>query len=70
VAVLAIVQGAGIMSPDLDWRFALLSVVFLTDAIVFARLCREELRDWQAQRSARRGGTFSLAEVMPSRTRG
>jgi hypothetical protein len=58
------------MSLDLHWRLAMLSAVFLTDAIVFARLCREELRDWQTQRSARRGGAFGPAEVMPSRSHG
>ncbi len=58
------------MSLDLHWRLAMLSVVFLIDAIVFARLCREELRDWQTRRSARQGGAFGPAEVMPSRSRG
>jgi hypothetical protein len=67
VAVLAIGQGAGMMS--LDWRFAMLSVVFLTDMIVFARLCREELRDWQARRLVGDDGAFSLAEIAPVRTR-
>jgi hypothetical protein len=68
VAVLAIGQGAGMMS--LDWRFAMLSVVFLTDVIVFAQLCREELRDRRARRRVRRGDAFSLAGVVPSRSRG
>jgi membrane-anchored protein YejM (alkaline phosphatase superfamily) len=67
VAVLAIGQGAEMMS--LDWRFALLSVVFLTDAMVFAQLCREELRDRQARRHVRRDGAFGLAEAVPSRNR-
>jgi hypothetical protein len=35
------------------WRVALLSVVFLTDLVVFIGLCREELRDWRHRRSAR-----------------
>jgi hypothetical protein len=68
VAVLAIGQGAGMMS--LDWRFAMLSVVFLTDVIAFAQLCREELRDRQARRPVADDGAFSLAEIAPSRTRG
>jgi hypothetical protein len=69
VAQPAIGQGAETMSLNLDWRLASLSVVFLTDAIVFARLCREELRDWQAQRGASPGGAFGLPGVMPSQTR-
>ena len=68
VAVLAIGQGAEMML--LDWRFALLSVVFLTDVIVFAQLCREELRDRQARRRVRPDDAFSLAGVVPSQTRG
>jgi hypothetical protein len=50
------------MSSDLEWRVALLSVVFLTDLVVFMRLCREELRDWRAHRGGR-GHTFVLARV-------
>jgi hypothetical protein len=45
-------QGAGIVSEDMVWRVALLSVVFLTDLIVFIGLCREELRDWRRRRNA------------------
>jgi hypothetical protein len=52
------------MSSELEWRVALLSVVFLTDVVVFMRLCREEFRDWRAQRSARpRSSAFALARV-------
>ncbi|HUJ99723.1 MAG TPA: hypothetical protein VLV85_15840 [Stellaceae bacterium] len=39
------------MSEDMVWRVALLSVVFLTDLIVFIGLCREELRDWRRRRN-------------------
>jgi hypothetical protein len=46
-------QGAGIVSEDMVWRVALLSVVFLTDIIVFIGLCREEIGDWRGRRSAR-----------------
>ena len=46
-------QGAGIVSEDMVWRVALLSVVFLTDIIVFIGLCREEIRDWRGRRSVR-----------------
>jgi hypothetical protein len=67
VAVLAIGRGAEMMS--LDWRFAMLSIVFLTDVIVFAQLCREELRDRQARR-VRREDTFSLPGIVPSRSNG
>jgi len=67
VAAVAIGQGAEMIS--LDWRFALLSIVFLTDVIVFAQLCREELRDRQARRRVRRGDAFGLAGVVPSQTR-
>jgi hypothetical protein len=45
-------QGAGIVSEDMVWRVVLLSVVFLTDLVVFIGLCREELRDWRGRRSA------------------
>ncbi|HUC68170.1 MAG TPA: hypothetical protein VMA53_22335 [Stellaceae bacterium] len=55
---------------SLDWRFAMLSVVFLTDAIVFAQLCREELRDRRARRRIGRDDAFSLAGIAPSRSRG
>ena len=41
------------MSEAMVWRVALLSVVFLTDLVVFIGLCREELRDWRHRRSAR-----------------
>ncbi len=41
------------MSEDMVWRVALLSVVFLTDIIVFIGLCREEIRDWRGRRSVR-----------------
>jgi hypothetical protein len=41
------------VSEDMVWRVALLSVVFLTDIIVFIGLCREEIRDWRGRRSAR-----------------
>lgn len=68
VAVLAIGRGAEMMS--LDWRFAMLSVVFLTDVIVFAQLCREELRHRRARRRVRRGDTFSLPGIVPSRSNG
>jgi hypothetical protein len=52
------------MSSELEWRVAFLSVVFLTDVVVFIRLCREELRDWRAQRSARPSSSaFALARV-------
>jgi membrane-anchored protein YejM (alkaline phosphatase superfamily) len=63
VAAVAIEQGAEMMS--LDWRFASLSVVFLTDVIVFAQLCREELRDRRARRRVRRDDAFGLAGVVP-----
>jgi hypothetical protein len=54
------------MSSDLEWRVALLSAVFLTDLVVFIRLCREELRDWRAHRSATpSSGAFALARVAP-----
>ena len=46
-------QGAGIVSEDMVWRVALLSVVFLTDIIVFIGLCRDEIRDWRGRRSVR-----------------
>ncbi|HZB91623.1 MAG TPA: hypothetical protein VE397_09290 [Stellaceae bacterium] len=42
------------MSEDLVWRVALLTVVFVTDIVVFVGLCREELRDWRAGRNAAR----------------
>jgi hypothetical protein len=45
-------QGEGIVAEDMVWRVALLSVVFLTDLIVFIGLCREELRDWRSRRNA------------------
>jgi hypothetical protein len=48
------------MSSELEWRVALLSVVFLTDVMVFMRLCRDELRDWRAHRGDR-GRAFVLA---------
>jgi hypothetical protein len=38
------------------WRVALLSVVFVTDLIVFIGLCREELRDWRGRHGARLSG--------------
>jgi hypothetical protein len=41
------------VSEDMVWRVALLSVVFLTDIVVFIGLCREEIRDWRARRSVR-----------------
>jgi hypothetical protein len=57
-------QGVWTMSSELEWRVAFLSVVFLTDVVVFIRLCREELGDWRAQRSARPSSSgFALARV-------
>ena len=52
------------MSSDLEWRIALLSVVFLTDLVVFMRLCRDELRDWRAHRGDT-GRAFVPARFVP-----
>jgi len=50
------------MSSDLEWRIALLTTVFLTDLIVFVGLCRQELREWRAERSATRSAfTFAAS---------
>lgn len=57
------------MSMDLEWRIVLLSVVFLTDLVVFMRLCRAELRDWRDQPGAR-GRGFVLAWVAPRLAKG
>jgi len=55
-------QGERPMSSDLERRIALLSLVFLTDLIVFVGLCRQEFRDWRAQRSATRDA-FTFAQA-------
>jgi hypothetical protein len=52
------------MSSDLEWRVALLSIVFLIDLVVFAGLCRQELRDWRVQRSTAKGMTFAFARAV------
>jgi hypothetical protein len=57
-------EGVWTMSSDLEWRIALLSVVFLTDILVFMRLCRDELRDWRAHRGDT-GRAFVLTRVVP-----
>ena len=44
------------MLEDPVWRVALLSVVFVTDLVVFIALCREELRDWHAGSGKARAG--------------
>lgn len=58
------------MTVDMLWRIALLSAVFLADAVVFIRLCREELRDQRLRPGARgtQPAVRKLASVMP-RTR-
>jgi hypothetical protein len=35
---------------DIVWRGLLLGAVFVTDAIVFVDLAKDELRDWRARR--------------------
>jgi hypothetical protein len=57
-------EGVWTMSSDLEWRIALLSAVFLTDLVVFMRLCRDELRDWRAHRGDR-GRAFVLTRFVP-----
>jgi len=52
------------MSSDWEWRVALLSAVFLTDLVVFMRLCHDELRDWRAHRGDR-GRAFVLTRFVP-----
>lgn len=42
------------MSVDLVWRVALLTVVFVTDIVVFVGLCREELNGWRVGRNTAR----------------
>ncbi len=42
------------MAGDFNvWQIVLLSVIFLADIVVFIGLCREELRNWRAERARR-----------------
>ena len=38
------------------WQLILLAVVYLTDLVLIARLCRDEVRDWGNERPAQKTG--------------
>jgi hypothetical protein len=47
------------------WQVLLLTAVFVADAIVFAELAKDEVRDWRAQRLAREQRHVPAAKFRP-----
>jgi len=47
---------------DMMWRLVLLALVFVADAVMFVRLCRDELRDRRVSRirASDAASTFAL----------
>jgi len=45
------------------WQLILLAVVYLTDLVLIARLCRDEVRDWGNERPAQKTGPHGSGAI-------